>query len=118
MIDKAAVGDKVVRRFLAEKMDIIVSKFNPEKLILFGSRAWGNPTDESDIDLIIVSDVFNGQKFTGRMDSSLKKCGFRNTSTLSVIYRRNLTEKSVRIIALTMLQRTGSVSFKLRSRGL
>ena len=76
MIDKAAVGDKVVRRFLAEKMDIIVSKFNPEKLILFGSCAWGKPTDESDIDLIIVSDVFKGQKFTGRMAQFLKEVRF------------------------------------------
>ncbi|HJH31927.1 MAG TPA: nucleotidyltransferase domain-containing protein [Methanosarcinaceae archaeon] len=52
MIDNAKVGDKLVRRFLTEKIDIIVSKFNPEKLILFGSRAWGKPTDDSDIYLI------------------------------------------------------------------
>ncbi|KAF5416874.1 MAG: hypothetical protein C5S48_01630 [Candidatus Methanogaster sp.] len=76
MIDKTAIRDKVVRRFLAEKMDIIVSKFNSEKLTLFGSHAWGTPTDESDIDLIIVSDVFNGQKFTGRMAQFLKEVWF------------------------------------------
>ena len=67
MIDDAVVRDKLVKKFLTEKIDVIVSKFNPEKLILFGSRAWGKPTDDSDIDLIIVSDYFKGQKFTGRM---------------------------------------------------
>ena len=68
--------DKIVSKFLAEKLDIIISKFNPEKLILFGSRVWGTPTDESDIDLIIVSDVFKGQKFTGRMAQFLKEVRF------------------------------------------
>ena len=76
MIDNTAVGDKLVRRFLTEKIDVIVAKFNPEKLILFGSRAWGKPTDDSDIDLIIVSDYFKGQKFTGRMAQFLKEVRF------------------------------------------
>ena len=69
MIDNTAVGDKIIQRFLAEKMEIIVSKFNPEKLILFGSR-------ESDIDLIIVSDIFKGQEFLGRMAQFLKEVRF------------------------------------------
>ena len=76
MIYNTTVGDKLVKRFLTEKMDVIVSKFNPEKLILFGSRAWGKPTDDSDIDLIIVSDYFKGQKFTGRMAQFLKEVRF------------------------------------------
>lgn len=70
------VKDKIISKFLAEKLDKIISKFNPEKLILFGSRVWGTPTDESDIDLIIVSDVFKGQKFTGRMAQFLKEVRF------------------------------------------
>ncbi|MBC2696763.1 MAG: nucleotidyltransferase domain-containing protein [ANME-2 cluster archaeon] len=76
MIDNTAVGDKIIQRFLAEKMEIIVSKFNPEKLILFGSRVWGKPTEESDIDLIIVSDIFKGQEFLGRMAQFLKEVRF------------------------------------------
>jgi len=27
----------------------------PEKVILFGSRAWGEPTEDSDIDLYVVT---------------------------------------------------------------
>lgn len=76
MGDYTSVGDKLVKRFLTEKLDVVISKFNPEKLILFGSRAWGKPTDDSDIDLIIVSDVFNGQKFAGRMAQFLKEVRF------------------------------------------
>jgi len=34
----------------------IVDKFNPEKIILFGSYARGNPSPESDVDLCIIVD--------------------------------------------------------------
>lgn len=32
----------------------IVSEANPEKVILFGSYAWGRPTKDSDVDLLVV----------------------------------------------------------------
>jgi predicted nucleotidyltransferase len=32
----------------------IVEAFHPEKIILFGSRAYGNPREDSDIDLLVV----------------------------------------------------------------
>ncbi|MEK7664776.1 MAG: nucleotidyltransferase domain-containing protein [Patescibacteria group bacterium] len=34
--------------------DVIVEKYQPEKIYLFGSFAWGNPTKDSDIDLFVV----------------------------------------------------------------
>lgn len=35
----------------------IASGFNPDKIILFGSYAAGNPDTESDLDLLIVKDT-------------------------------------------------------------
>jgi uncharacterized protein len=35
----------------------IAYKFNPEKIILFGSYAVGNPNDDSDIDLLVIKDT-------------------------------------------------------------
>ena len=32
----------------------IVKEYKPEKIILFGSYAWGKPTEDSDFDLFIV----------------------------------------------------------------
>ena len=32
----------------------IKNQFKPQKIILFGSYAWGNPTEDSDIDLFII----------------------------------------------------------------
>lgn len=35
----------------------IVEHFQPEKIILFGSYAWGNPTTWSDVDILVIMDV-------------------------------------------------------------
>ncbi len=32
----------------------IANKFKPEKIILFGSYAYGNPTEDSDVDMLVV----------------------------------------------------------------
>ena len=32
----------------------LVAEFDPDKVILFGSHAWGKPTENSDIDLYVV----------------------------------------------------------------
>lgn len=35
----------------------IVEGFHPQKVILFGSYAYGTPTEDSDIDLLIIMEV-------------------------------------------------------------
>lgn len=32
----------------------IANKFQPQKIILFGSYAYGNPTEDSDVDMLVV----------------------------------------------------------------
>jgi len=39
----------------------IVTLYNPDMVILFGSYAYGNPKPESDIDLLIVMDTPEGK---------------------------------------------------------
>jgi len=34
-----------------------LKKYNPEKIILFGSHAWGKPRKDSDIDLLIIKET-------------------------------------------------------------
>lgn len=34
----------------------IMGNFHPQKIILFGSYAYGTPTEESDLDLLIIKD--------------------------------------------------------------
>jgi len=39
---------------IAEK---ITTQYQPQKIILFGSYAWGDPTKDSDLDLLIVKET-------------------------------------------------------------
>lgn len=41
----------------------IVEKYQPEKIILFGSYAWGKPTKNSDVDLFIVKESDLSRRF-------------------------------------------------------
>jgi len=49
-ITAAQSTDALIRQIVER----IAGELNPEKIILFGSHAWGVPTDASDIDLFIV----------------------------------------------------------------
>ncbi len=51
--------------------DIIVKNYQPEKIILFGSYAWGTPTDDSDIDLMVIKETDNTRKSAREIDSSI-----------------------------------------------
>ena len=47
----------VTDALLSEMVSKIAKHFHPDKIILFGSRAWGAPTRESDVDIPVVMDI-------------------------------------------------------------
>lgn len=50
----------------------IAKEFKPEKIILFGSYAWGNPTKDSDVDLFIIQETKQSTREVARdIDGSL-----------------------------------------------
>ena len=42
--------------------EIIVSSINPQKIILFGSNAYGKPHKGSDIDILVIVDQLHGSR--------------------------------------------------------
>jgi predicted nucleotidyltransferase len=38
-------------------LQVLVEQFHPERVILFGSYAYGEPTEDSDVDLLVVKDI-------------------------------------------------------------
>jgi predicted nucleotidyltransferase len=38
-------------------VDLLIKKYHPDKIILFGSYAYGKPTEDSDIDLLIIKAI-------------------------------------------------------------
>lgn len=43
--------------FIRAMADRIVREYQPERIILFGSYAWGEPGPDSDVDLFIVKET-------------------------------------------------------------
>ena len=46
---------RVIRRFARE----VAERFRPDKIILFGSYAYGTPHEDSDVDLLVVMPTWN-----------------------------------------------------------
>jgi predicted nucleotidyltransferase len=49
MLDKKQLIDRIIQK--------IKTYYQPEKIILFGSFAWGKPLKDSDVDLLIIKDT-------------------------------------------------------------
>jgi predicted nucleotidyltransferase len=47
-------GAKVPRRLIHRYADAIAAEFHPDKIVLFGSYAYGTPHEASDVDLLVV----------------------------------------------------------------
>ncbi len=63
MVHVAPVGTRkrVPAAAIEQVVEQIVEKFHPQKVILFGSHAYGKPHSESDVDLLVVMET----KLTG-----------------------------------------------------
>lgn len=48
---------RIPQEAIDQVVEQIVEKFKPQKIILFGSYARGNPRPESDVDLLVVMDT-------------------------------------------------------------
>ena len=46
----------ITREKIQQVVDKIVKEYQPEKIILFGSWAWGEPHEDSDVDFFIVKE--------------------------------------------------------------
>lgn len=56
------IGFPPVAETLPEAVEKLVKELAPEKIILFGSYAYGNPTPDSDVDLLIILDTNKTRK--------------------------------------------------------
>lgn len=51
------VKDRKARKLILDIVDKIKREYQPEKIILYGSYAYGRPTPDSDIDLFIIKET-------------------------------------------------------------
>jgi predicted nucleotidyltransferase len=51
------IRTRIPEEVIQELARQIAEKFHPERIILFGSYAYGNPRPESDVDLLVIMDT-------------------------------------------------------------
>jgi uncharacterized protein len=56
--------ETTVHKKIIEMADRIVARFNPDKIILFGSHARGEGDQDSDVDLLVVMPVKGSKRKT------------------------------------------------------
>ena len=75
----ANVPMSVIRRFARQ----VAKRFNPEKIILFGSYAYGLPNEDSDVDLLVIVPCRNEH------DQAFKiRCAFDAPFSMDLIVRK------------------------------
>ena len=56
---------------IKEVAEAIGRNFTPDKVILFGSYAWGTPGPDSDVDLFVIKDVADTRKESVAISGSI-----------------------------------------------
>jgi len=67
--------DKWIGKFIKEVLPVLV-KINPSKIIIFGSRVKERAKEDSDIDVIVISEYFKEIPFLKRMPLLLNMINF------------------------------------------
>jgi len=65
------MNQKITPDKIKEVSKKIAKEFHPEKIILFGSWAWGNPGPDSDVDLFIIKSTEDTRKTAREIDGWL-----------------------------------------------
>lgn len=62
---------QTINQKITEVAEKIAREHQPEKIILFGSWAWGEPRNDSDVDLFIIKETDNSRKTAMEIDGSI-----------------------------------------------
>ena len=72
----------------------LVAEFQPEQIWLFGSHAWGTPTDDSDLDLMVI--LLQSDERPIRRDQRAQHCLGRLPVSADVLVRTRTEVNRVR----------------------
>lgn len=59
MAKKSAAPWRITQTAIAKLARQIAERFHPDRIILFGSHAYGEPDDDSDVDLLVIMPAKN-----------------------------------------------------------
>ncbi len=80
------------REVINEVKNRLIKTYNPIAIYLFGSYAWGSPTEDSDLDLLIVIDK-SEEKTYNRVRSGQRALFGLGISKDMIVYTKDEFEK-------------------------
>jgi uncharacterized protein len=88
----------IEKKTISEVVDRLVDVYHPIEIYLFGSYAWGHPTDDSDLDLLVVVENSKEKRYARPVAGLLALFGLNISKDLIVSTRdefaRNITDKT------------------------
>lgn len=72
----------------------LVQTYNPLTVYLFGSYAWGSPTEDSDLDLLIVVDTSDEKSFKRSMVGHRALFGLHVFKDLLVLTKKEFEQET------------------------
>lgn len=79
------IKDEKINYFLLNYYQKIIDNFQPKEIWFWGSRIYGSAHADSDIDILIVSDVFSNIRLIKRRSTFLKAIGKLYDKNLPVV---------------------------------
>ncbi|HEY5298808.1 MAG TPA: nucleotidyltransferase domain-containing protein [Verrucomicrobiae bacterium] len=93
---------------LNEAVERLKNEFQPEEIYLFGSHAWGAPTDDSDMDFMVI--IPQSDERPIRRDQRAQRCLGRMPISADILVRTRPEINRVREVR-------GSLTHEILERG-
>ena len=84
----------IPKGLLEEAVARLKAEFQPEEIYLFGSHAWGTPTEDSDVDLMVI--LLQSDERPIRRDQRAQFCLGRLPISIDVLVRTRREVNRVR----------------------
>lgn len=96
------------KEIIEEVKNRLVKTYDPVAIYLFGSYAWGSPTEDSDLDLLIVVDKSDERPIKRSIEGYKALWGLGISKDI-IVYTKNEFERAA--------QKEMSLSYKIKSEG-
>ena len=105
-------ADPALLREIAAKL---AAEFDPQEIVLFGSHAWGEPTEDSDLDLLVI--VSESQERPARRARRAYRCLRGVMAPLDVLVRTRGEVDRHRNVRASLVSRALEDGIVLYGRG-
>lgn len=97
---------------IQEVTDRLVKTYNPLQIYLFGSYAWGHPTEDSDLDLLIVIDKSDIKTYKRSIPGDYALVGMKIPTDILVFTKEEFKRLSNDVTTLChKIKNEGTISY-------